>query len=66
MLGKLKSVYYHTIKFYNKTVTVTSLYWKLCHAALIAVSASKNIAVLFYKLIQMMLEASYRLNITGE
>jgi len=29
MLGKLKLVYYHTIKFYNKTVIVTSLYWKL-------------------------------------
>jgi len=46
MLGKLKSVYYHTTRFYNKAVTVTSLYWqpgwKLCHAALIAISAFKS------------------------
>jgi len=39
-------VYHHTIRFYNKTVTVTSLYWKLgwklCYTALIAISTSKN------------------------
>jgi len=67
MLGKLKSVYHHTIRFYNKTVTVTSLYWKLCYTALIAISASKIIIiVLFRELIQMILEAFYRFNITGE
>jgi len=47
-------VYYHTITFYNKIVTVTSLYWKLCYIALIAISTSKIIiVVLFHKLIQM-------------
>jgi len=67
MLGKLKSVYYQTIRFYNKTVTVTSLYWKLCYTALIVISTSKIIIVFFFcKLIQMMLEAFYRFNITGE
>jgi len=67
MLGKLKSVYYHTIRFYNKTVTVTSLHWKLCYTTLIEISASKIIiVVLYHKLIQVMLEAFYRFNITGE
>jgi len=42
MLGKLKSVYHHILRFYNKTVTVTSLYWKLHYTALIATNASKN------------------------
>jgi len=41
-LGNLKSVYYHTIRFYNKTVTIISLYWKLCHTVLITISASKS------------------------
>jgi len=56
LLKMLKSVYSHTIRFYNKTVTVTSFYWKLCHTALITLSTSKMIiVVLFHKLIQMML-----------
>jgi len=65
MLLNLKLVHYHTIRFFNKTATVSSLYWKLCHTALVAISASKIIIiVLFCKLIQMMLEAFYRFNIT--
>jgi len=36
-------VYYHTIRFYKETLTVTaSLYWKLHYTARIATSASKN------------------------
>jgi len=49
----LKSVCYPTMRFYNKTVTVTSLYWKpgwkLCCTALIAISASKIIIVIFHR-----------------
>jgi len=28
-LGKLKSVYYHTTRVYNKTLTFTSFYFKI-------------------------------------
>jgi len=48
-------MYHHAIRFYNKTVTVTSLYWKLCFTALIVISASN--VVLYHKQIQVMLEA---------
>jgi len=49
-------VFYHTIRFYNKTITVISLYWKLYHTVLIAIIASKiSIVVLFHKLILLLL-----------
>jgi len=63
-------VYYCTTRFYNKKLTFTSFYFKsyvILHWYVI--STSKIIIIVFFlfsKLIQVMLEAFYRFNITGE